>query len=192
MLRLDSHRTAVQDSAKREGMPLDRITITIEPELLAGLDAFVEAKGYAGRSEALRDLLRERLKAESTGRGGDGQCLAALTYVYDHHKRQLSNRLTDLHHDHHDLTIATMHVHLDHESCLEVAVLRGAVEQVRKLSESVISQHGVRYGHTHFVPANIAVQAHHHHGEPAGDHGHSRGEGHAHEHIRTLVGTQKS
>jgi CopG family nickel-responsive transcriptional regulator len=170
---------------------VDRITITIEPELLEGLDAFVSAKGYAGRSEALRDLLRERLKVESTEQGGDGQCLAALTYVYDHHKRQLSNRLTDMHHDHHDLTIATMHVHLDHDSCLEVAVLRGSVDQVRSLSESVISQSGVRYGHTHFVPANIAVQSHDHHAEAGGGHSHSHGDGQAHEHIRTLVWTQK-
>ena len=70
-------------------------------------------------------------------------------------------------------------------------MLRGAVDQVRRLSESVISQNGVRYGHTHFVPANIAVQAHDHHGEPGDGHGHTHGDGHAHEHIRTLVWTQK-
>ena len=129
---------------------MDRITITIEPELLAGLDAFLQVKGYAGHSEALRDQLRERLRVESTVQDGDGRCLAALTYVYEHHKRQLSNRSTDLHHDRHDLTIATLHVHLDQDSCLEVAVLRGEVGQVRTLSEGVISQSGVRYGHTHF------------------------------------------
>ena len=191
MRLLDSPAPGLHHHAKPEGAAVDRITITIEPELLAGLDAFVGAKGYAGRSEALRDLLRERLQTEATAEDGGGQCIAALTYVYDHHKRQLANRLTDLHHDHHDLTIATMHVHLDHESCLEVAVLRGDVEQVRRLSEGVISQSGVRYGHTHVVPVRIAVQSHHHHGDA--ETGHSHGPGtHAHEHIRTLVWNPKT
>ena len=169
---------------------MDRMTITIEPELLAGLDAYVVSKGSAGRSEAMRDLLRERLQAESTEKGADGQCLAALSYVYDHHKRQLSNRLTDIHHDHHDLTIASMHVHLDHDSCLEVAILRGGVDQVRRLSEAVISQSGVRYGYTHFVPVTIAVQSHHHPDAAQGDH-HAHAQDGRHEHIRTLIWSPK-
>lgn len=170
-----------------EDIPLDRITITIEPELLAALDGFVQSKGYAGRSEALRDVLRERLQSEINQQGGEGQCLAALTYVYDHHKRQLANRLTDLHHDHHDLTIATMHVHLNHESCLEIAVLRGEVGQVRRLSESITSQSGVRFGNTNFVPVNITVQSHRHHGTDEHGHHEAHDSGRAHEHIRTLV-----
>lgn len=164
---------------------MERITITIEAELLAGLDAYVETKGYAGRSEALRDVLRERLQSDATGQDGDGHCIAALTYVYDHHKRQLSNRLTDFHHDHHDLTIATLHVHLDHDSCLEVAILRGPVQKVRQHSEGVVSQSGVRYGQVHFVPVAIAMHTHRH------DDSHSHG-GDAHEHIRTLVWKPKS
>jgi len=192
------HHTAVDNRAvafhhrlNHERLTMDRITITIEPDLLAGLDAFVADKGYAGRSEALRDMLRERLQSESTGRDGDGQCIAALTYVYDHHKRQLSNRLTDLHHDHHDLTIATLHVHLDHDSCLEVAILRGDIEQVRKLAGGVICQSGVRYGHTHVVPVSIAMQSHHHHDEQSTVHTHSHDGAQAHEHIRTLVWNTK-
>ena len=102
-----------------------------------------------------------------------------------------ANRIALLAEDRIDLTIATMHVHLDHESCLEVAVLRGDVEQVRRLSEGVISQSGVRYGHTHVVPVKIAVQSHHHDGEAGTGHSHGPGT-HAHEHIRTLVWNPKT
>ncbi len=157
---------------------MERVSITIDSDLLERLETYMARRGYASRSEALRDMVRGSLMAEEAP--AEGACLAALTYVYDHHKRQLSNRLTEAHHDHHGLSIATMHVHLDHDSCLEVSILRGAVAEVKQLADKVVTQSGVRHGHVHIVPAEIYLEAHSHpHG--AG-HGHSHGESRTHSH----------
>ena len=84
---------------------------------------------------------------ESSGlEGATGPCAAALAYVYDHHKRELPARLTSAFHDHHDLSIATMHVHLDHHACLEIAVLKGEAERIRAFSNALTSERGVRHG----------------------------------------------
>src|SRR5580704_15517512 len=104
---------------------MQRVTVTIDEELLAALDRVIVARGYQNRSEAIRDLARAgmaELQDESEGRR---EGVAALVYVYDHEGRELAKRLTRSFHDHHDLSLATMHVHLDHDSCMEVAVLRG-------------------------------------------------------------------
>jgi CopG family nickel-responsive transcriptional regulator len=131
---------------------MQRVTMTIDDDLLAALDASVAARGYQGRSEAIRDILREALGAERQA-AHRTQCVAALTYVYDHHKRNLAERLTDLQHDHHDLTVAAVHVHLDHETCLEVAVMKGRTGDVRALADEITSERGVRHGHLHIIPA---------------------------------------
>ena len=137
-------------------------------------------RGYASRSEALRDMVRGALMADDAPE--DGACLAALTYVYDHHKRQLSNRLTEAHHDHHGLSIATMHVHLDHDSCMEVSILRGPVKEVKALADTVVTQSGVRHGHVHLVPAEISLEAHSHPHSHQPGHSHSHGRSHKHSH----------
>lgn len=157
---------------------MERVSITIDSDLLERLETYMARRGYASRSEALRDMVRGSLMADEAP--AEGACLAALTYVYDHHKRQLSNRLTEAHHDHHGLSIATMHVHLDHDSCLEVSILRGAVAEVKELADKVVTQSGVRHGHVHIVPAEISLEAHSHpHG--AG-HTHAHGESRTHSH----------
>jgi CopG family transcriptional regulator, nickel-responsive regulator len=97
--------------------------------------------------------------------------------VFNHHTRELSRRLTDAHHAQHDLQVATMHIHLDHDHCLEVAVLRGEAAVVREFSKAVIAERGVRYGQVSFVPVSIEAESHAHAGRrPA--HGHS----HQHSH----------
>ncbi|WP_297443340.1 nickel-responsive transcriptional regulator NikR, partial [Acidocella sp.] len=103
---------------------MERITITIDDDLLASVDALVNAKGYTSRSEAIRDLLRAAARAEHVT-DTDTPCVATLTYVYNHAQRDLPQRLADAQHDHHDLSVATTHVHFGHEDCLEVAILRG-------------------------------------------------------------------
>jgi CopG family nickel-responsive transcriptional regulator len=159
-------------------LDVERVSITIDSDLLERLETYMAKRGYASRSEALRDMVRGSLMAEEAP--AEGACLAALTYVYDHHKRQLSNRLTEAHHDHHGLSIATMHVHLDHDSCLEVSILRGAVAEVKQLADKVVTQSGVRHGHVHIVPAEISLEAHSHsHGT---GHSHSHGESRTHSH----------
>ncbi|MDB5370461.1 MAG: nickel responsive regulator [Roseomonas sp.] len=121
---------------------MQRITITLDESLLREIDAL----GYQNRSEAIRDLARAGLRESAEATAGEGPCVAALAYVYDHARRDLSQRLTDSFHDHHQLSVATMHVHLDHDSCMEVTVLRGAAPKVRGFAEQVIAERGVRHG----------------------------------------------
>ena len=82
-------------------------------------------------------------------------CVGTLSYVYNHHERQLAGRLTRMHHEHHDVTVSTMHSHLDHENCIEVVILRGPTAAVTAFAQSVIAQKGVRHGKFYPVPAEI-------------------------------------
>lgn len=145
---------------------MERVTITIDAELLAFIDTLSATKGYGSRSEAIRDILRKTAHAE-TQSDPAAPCFATLAYVYDHETRDLARRLTNQQHDHHDLSIATLHVHLDQHECLEVAVLRGASGDVRTFADGVISQRGVRHGQLHLLPGTA---------------GHSRGPCHSHDH----------
>jgi CopG family transcriptional regulator, nickel-responsive regulator len=88
------------------------------------------------------------------------QCIATLAYVYDHETRDVGRRLIQAQHQHHNLQVATLHVHLDHEACLEVSVLRGPTKAVRALADNTVSLRGVRHGHIHLVPAESARGRH--------------------------------
>jgi len=133
---------------------MQRVTVTLEDEQLEALDSIVAEKGYPSRSEALRDILRESLVHART-QHPLGTCLAALSYVYDHETRELSRRLTHVQHAHHEMTVASVHVHLDSSSCLEVAILKGEAHAVEEFAASVTTQRGVRYGNLHLIPAPI-------------------------------------
>ena len=93
-----------------------------------------------------------------------GDCVATLSYVFNHNTRELAKRLTDAHHDHHAHQVATMHVHLDHDSCLEVAVLRGDASTVREFAKAIIAERGVTHGEVSFVPVFIDAATHVHGG----------------------------
>ena len=147
---------------------MQRITITIDDDLRALEDGLVAERGYASRSEAMRDLLRAETD-RSAARAEALPCVATLSYVHDPAARDLARRLTGAHHAHHDIGIASLHVHLDHASCLEVAVLRGAAGEVRRFADAVTSETGVRHHALHVVPARIE-EARHDHG--AGPHAH--------------------
>ncbi|WP_424813118.1 nickel-responsive transcriptional regulator NikR [Roseococcus sp. YIM B11640] len=131
---------------------MQRITISLDDALLDFIDRFGEGRGYSSRSEAIRDILRETAAREEMQADASAPCVAALSYVYEHETRDLARRLTTAQHDHHDLTVATLHVHLDHAECLEVAVLKGPVAAVREFGDSMVTQRGVRLGHLHLVP----------------------------------------
>ena len=92
---------------------MQRVTITLDDDLMADLDRIIAARGYQNRSEAIRDLARSGLEQAAVEVAGTSNCVAALVYVYDHHARELPKRLTQGFHDHHDLAQATLHVHLD-------------------------------------------------------------------------------
>jgi len=157
---------------------MQRITLSIDDDLARSLDNHMKKHRYASRSEALRDILREvqareRLEESPSPAYSDRFCVATVAYVYDHHTRDLGRRLTQAQHKHHDLQVATLHVDLDHESCLEVAVLRGPTDAVRELASETTSQRGVRHGHLHLVPAQLKEGRHAHgHGKHGHDHIH--------------------
>jgi CopG family nickel-responsive transcriptional regulator len=156
---------------------MERVTISMSDEFADALSAFMDSHKYDNRSEAIRDLARLGLNAARIDTTMTGACIATLSYVFNHHTRELSKRLTDAHHAHHDLQVATMHVHLDHESCLEVAVLRGPAASVREFSKAVIAERGVSHGQVSFVPLVIDTETH--------PHGSA---GHAHTHLRPRSG----
>ena len=145
---------------------MERITISVSDEFAAELAAFMETEHYDNRSEAVRDLARLGLTRARGDQSVAGDCVATLSYVFDHHARDLPRRLTDAQHAHHDLHVATMHVHLDHDHCLEVAVLRGEAASVKDLARAVIAERGVTHGQVNFVPATIDTAAHQHGSAP--------------------------
>ena len=154
---------------------MQRITISAEDEFLAELDALCAVRGYQNRSEALRDLARAGMRQMREEEGGAGPCVAALVYVYDHKARDLSRRLADSFHDHHDLSLAATHVHLDHDSVMEVAILKGASREVEHLASHVIAERGVRHGRLVKIPVEESLETHAH-----GRHSHR----HLHLHVR--------
>jgi CopG family nickel-responsive transcriptional regulator len=149
---------------------VQRITITIDDDLLGTIDAIMARRGYASRSEAVRDMVRDAA-AREPALPDNAACVAALGYVYDHETRALAQRLTRTAHDHHDLSVASLHVHLDHESCMEISVLKGTVAAVRGLADELTAQRGVRHANLHLVPVQVA-QSRHDHGERVTTHQH--------------------
>ncbi len=104
------------------------------------------------------------------------ECVGALSYVFNHHERQLASRLAAMHHDHHDVTVSAMHAHLDHDNCIETVILRGPAEVVTQFAESVIAEKGVRHGKFNVIPVESDTRPH--------SHGHGPGHQHKHTHIR--------
>jgi len=152
---------------------MQRVTVTLEDELLAEVDRMVAERGYQNRSEAIRDLARTGIRQAAEDAGAPRDCVAALVYVYDHEARNLSKRLTQSFHDHHDLSLTALHVHLDHTSCLEVAVLRGKATEVRHFGDHIVAERGVRYGRLVTIPVDMDLQTHAHGGEAKHRHLHA-------------------
>jgi len=125
---------------------MQRVTLTLDDDLLAALDTLSQRRGYHNRSEAARDLLRGALAQEAPA-DQEKQGFAVLTYVYEHEKRELASRLVATQHHHHDLSVATLHVHISHDDCLEIAVLKGKRGDIEHFANEVIAQRGVSHGH---------------------------------------------
>ncbi|MCB9947075.1 MAG: nickel-responsive transcriptional regulator NikR [Rhodospirillaceae bacterium] len=151
---------------------MQRITVSLDDEIVDMIDAFMARRGATNRSEALRDMVRETVARDRAGQADDSACVATLAYVYDHEKRHLDRRLTASHHRKHDLSVATLHVHLNHDTCLEVSVLRGAVGDVRALADEITNERGVRHGSLHVLPAQVEDEPHSHSDTDAAGHTH--------------------
>lgn len=124
---------------------LTRFGISIDARLLHRFDKMIEDKGYVNRSEAIRDLIRGALVEEEWARD-DQEIVGTVTLVYDHHTRDLSDKLTEHQHSHHNEIVSSLHVHLDAHHCLEVVVVRGKARQVKRLADELIGTKGVKHG----------------------------------------------
>jgi CopG family nickel-responsive transcriptional regulator len=134
---------------------MERFTISLDEGLASAFDALILERGYTTRSEAVRDILRTHLQESAEKRDLKGACVANLSYVYNHHERELAERLTRIQHAHHDLTVATMHAHLDHDQCIETVMLKGPVKRVREFADEIIAQRGVRHGALNLVSVEL-------------------------------------
>jgi CopG family nickel-responsive transcriptional regulator len=124
---------------------VDRFTVSIPPRLLSQFDDMSRETGYKNRSLAIADLMRSRL-VEHRAKFGSEEIAGTITLVYDHHKQHVQATLTDIQHDHHKVIVSTLHVHLDHHNCLEVLVVRGRADLVRKIADELIAARGVKHG----------------------------------------------
>lgn len=135
---------------------LSRFGVSMDNRLLEAFDRIIRVKGYANRSEAIRDLIRDCLVSEANTES-ENEGVGTVTLVYNHLVRELGPRLTELQHEYHHAVVSTLHVHLDNHYCLEVMVVKGKVGLIRKVADRLISTRGVIHGK--LVITNIAKMA---------------------------------
>lgn len=123
---------------------LVRFGVSLDRRLLEKFDRHLKRRGYTSRSEAIRDLIRDKLVDEEWG--GNQETVGTITYVYDHHVRDLSGKLTDIQHAFSAQILSGMHVHLDHDHCLEVLVVKGKGTDIKKVADALVSVKGVKHG----------------------------------------------
>lgn len=126
-------------------MALIRTGVALDSDLLKRFDRQIQSEGYENRSEAFRDLIRDRLN-DARLKSGESFVVGAVTLIYDHHSRLLPDKLMELQHKYHEVIISTVHSHLDHDMCLEVVVVRGPLEKVQALGNRLIGLKGVQHG----------------------------------------------
>ena len=152
---------------------LIRFGISMEEQLLHQFDHLITQQGYTNRSEAVRDIVRDKLVEESV-ETEHGNVFGALVFIYDHHKRELEKSLSNLQHNFFHNIISTSHVHVDHDHCLEVVLLKGNAKVLKNIAEKLLSFKGVKHGR---LTLTTALQEHAHHNhfpESAKPHTHSR------------------
>ena len=125
--------------------PVTRFSVSLPPQLLEQFDGMAEAKGYDNRSLAIADMLRDQL-VEHRKQFGREEIVGTITLVYDHHRQHVQEALTDIQHDHHQVIISAVHVHLDHHNCLEVLIVKGKATLVKKIADELIAAKGVKHG----------------------------------------------
>lgn len=149
---------------------MERFTISLDDTLAAQFDQHIVTRGYGNRSEAIRDLIRGAIEADRQRHQAGTLCVANLSYVYNHHERELAERLASLQHDHHDLTVASMHSHLDHAHCIESVILKGPVADVHRFADALTAERGVHHGKLNLV--SLEAGDGHRHGDHSPAHVH--------------------
>jgi len=124
---------------------ITRFGVSIEPGLLTKFDKIIKKRGYTNRSEAIRDLVRRDLIREEN-KDPNAESIGTLTMIYDHHTGNLTNKLLNLQHDHTKEILSTTHIHIDHNNCLEVLVLKGKTGKIQKLADNIRSLKGIKHG----------------------------------------------
>lgn len=124
---------------------ITRFGVSIDSQLIMKFDALINRKGYATRSEAIRDMIRDTL-VEEEWESGDQETVGTITLVYNHHTRELDHALTDMQHKSFHHIISTLHVHLDAHNCLEVLIIRGKSQEIKKIADRLIGTRGVKHG----------------------------------------------
>lgn len=155
---------------------MQRITVSLPDAIVDKLDRLMAESGAKNRSEAVRDLIRSA-EASAQRASGEGECVGVLSYIYDHHERQLSSRMTESQHEQGDLIVSLMHAHVNAEDCLEAVFVRGPAKKVIAYGQSVIAEPGVRNGSLNLIPVDSLERCAHPHA-----HGHSHGSAHEHAH----------
>jgi CopG family transcriptional regulator, nickel-responsive regulator len=133
---------------------LTRTTLAIEKALLDKFDGWMAQHGYTNRSEAVRDLMRQALVEQEWADPG-AQVVAALSIIYDHAAHTLAQQLTSLQHEDHHAVLCSQHIHLDHHHCLEVILMRGTAQQLRRLADSIVATRGVKAGELTLMSTNV-------------------------------------
>lgn len=136
---------------------MERITISLEKELIKDFDELIQQRGYQTRSEAMRDLLREKIQESRVQRQQNSNCLASISYIYHHGQRDLTERLITMQHSVCDIVMVNSHIHLDAEHCMENLVLKGQSDQVQQVANQIIAQRGVQYGHIAIMPTTFKL-----------------------------------
>ncbi len=149
-----------------------RFTVSLEPELLDELDEFLRQRGYTNRSQGIRNIVRARFVQDEWERG-DQPTAATVSLVYDHHQREILDRLASAQHEHLEKIVSSTHVHLDHDNCLEVLILRGKAGELREFGNRLIATRGVLHGAMTFSTTRAELApGHHSHGHHEHDHDH--------------------
>ena len=147
MLRLSVKRATMLEKITRFG-------VSIEPDLLKKFDKIIKKQGYENRSEAIRDLVRKNLITRETT-DPDSEAVGTLTMIYNHHVGNLTNKLLDLQHDHTKEILSTTHIHIDHDNCLEVLVLKGKTGNIQKLADNIKALKGIKHGEIVITKSNF-------------------------------------
>ena len=157
---------------------MERFTISLDEKLAHEFDHWIAERNYSTRSEAVRDLLRAELQNSRLKKDASLNCVACLSYVFNHHERELAERLNSLQHDRHDLTVSTMHAHLDHDHCLETVILRGNTDAVREFADAVMAERGVHHGKLNLIAVDVHEPHHVHASRVARKRGHAGDDDH--------------
>ncbi len=132
--------------SKKNSMMLTRFGVSVPDDLIKAFDAYIAQREYGSRSEAIRDLIREKLvEQEWEKESQDREVVGTITYVFDHHKRELVDSILDIQHDFPETVVVSQHVHLDHHNCLEVAIVRGRPSTLRGLAYKLKALKGVKH-----------------------------------------------